>query len=91
MVNHDDVESDAVWCAVFVIRSNSFLQSSWRSENSLTDYLKANSILGISDIDTRKLTRLIRTKGAQAASILVSVSALRFSTNSNKFLSADSC
>ena len=71
-INHEDVESDAVWCAGLVIRSNSFLQSSWRSENSLTDYLKANSILGISDIDTRKLTRLIRTKGAQAASILVS-------------------
>ena len=71
-INHEDVESDAVWCAGLVIRSNTILQSSWRSENSLTDYLKANSILGISDIDTRKLTRLIRTKGAQAASILVS-------------------
>ena len=71
-INQEDVESDAVWCSGLVIRSNSFLQSSWRSENSLTDYLKANNILGISDIDTRKLTRLIRTKGAQAASILVS-------------------
>ena len=71
-INQDDVESDAVWCSGLVIRSNSFVQSSWRSENSLTDYLKANNILGISDIDTRKLTRLIRTKGAQAASILVS-------------------
>ena len=71
-INQEDVESDAVWCSGLVIRSNSFLQSSWRSENSLTDYLKTNNILGISDIDTRKLTRLIRTKGAQAASILVS-------------------
>ena len=71
-INKEDVESNAIWCSGLVIRSNSFLQSSWRSEDSLTDYLKANNILGISDIDTRKLTRLIRTKGAQAASIIVS-------------------
>ena len=71
-VNQEDVESDAIWCSGLVIRSNSLLESSWRSEDSLTNYLKANNILGISDIDTRKLTRLIRTKGAQAASIIAS-------------------
>ena len=71
-VNKEDIESENIWCSGLVIRSNSQLVSSWRSEDSLTDYLKKNKILGISDIDTRKLTRLIRTKGAQSASILVS-------------------
>ena len=70
--NQEDVESGNIWCSGLVIRSNSLLVSNWRSENSLTEYLKTNNILGISDIDTRKLTRLIRTKGAQSASILVS-------------------
>ena len=71
-VNKEDIESENIWCSGLVIRSNSQLVSSWRSEDSLTEYLKKNKILGISDIDTRKLTRLIRTKGAQSASILVS-------------------
>ena len=71
-VNKEDIESENIWCSGLVIRSNSQLVSNWRSEDSLTDYLKENKILGISDIDTRKLTRLIRTKGAQSASILVS-------------------
>ena len=71
-INMEDTESDNIWCSGLVIRSNSVLASSWRSEDSLTNYLKVNNILGISDIDTRKLTRLIREKGAQSASILVS-------------------
>ena len=70
--NQEDIESGNIWCSGLVIRSNSLLVSNWRSENSLTEYLKTNNILGISDIDTRKLTRLIRTKGAQSASIFVS-------------------
>ena len=70
--NKEDIESGNIWCSGLVIRSNSLLASNWRSENSLTEYLKTNNILGISDIDTRKLTRLIRTKGAQSASIVES-------------------
>ena len=71
-INLEDIESEKIWCSGLIIRSNSLLPSSWRSEDSLTSYLKVNNVLGISDIDTRKLTRLIRTKGAQSSSILVS-------------------
>ena len=70
-INQEDIESEKIWCSGLIIKSNSSLASSWRSTGSLSDYLKANNILGISDIDTRKLTRLIRTKGAQSAAILV--------------------
>ena len=41
-INKEDVESNAIWCSGLVIRSNSFLQSSWRSEDSLTDYFMIN-------------------------------------------------
>ena len=51
------------------IRSLSETESSWRNKNSLSDYLRNNNIIGISDIDTRKLTRIIRSRGAQGASI----------------------
>ena len=71
-INQEDIESEKIWCSGLIIKSNSSLASSWRSTGSLSDYLNANNILGISDIDTRKLTRLIRTKGAQSAAILVS-------------------
>ena len=67
--NDEDLESDNIWCSGLVIRSLSPIESSWRKINSLSEYLKQNNIIGISDIDTRKLTRIIRTKGAQSASI----------------------
>ena len=71
-INSEDIESEKIWCSGLIIRSNSMLASSWRSEDSLSNYLKDNNVIGISDIDTRKLTRLIRTKGVQSASILAS-------------------
>lgn len=67
--NDEDLESDNIWCSGLVIRSLSPIESNWRKTNSLSEYLKQNNIIGISDIDTRKLTRIIRTKGAQSASI----------------------
>ena len=71
-INLEDIESEKIWCSGLIVRSNSSLASSWRSTDSLSSYLRANNVLGVSDIDTRKLTRLIRTKGAQSAAILVS-------------------
>ncbi len=68
--NSEDTESDKIWCSGLVIRSLSQAESSWRNTEALSDYLIRNNIQGISDIDTRKLTRLIREKGAQSASIL---------------------
>ena len=68
-VNEEDCESDGVHAAGLVIRDLPLLHSSFRSEQSLDDYLKANNIAAIADIDTRKLTRLLRTHGAQSGCI----------------------
>jgi carbamoyl-phosphate synthase small subunit len=67
--NSEDTESDKIWCSGLVIRSLSQADSSWRNTETLSNYLIRNNIQGISDIDTRKLTRIIREKGAQSASI----------------------
>jgi carbamoyl-phosphate synthase small subunit len=69
-VNAEDVESDQIWAAGLVIRDLPLLASSWRSEKSLDDYLKENNIVAIADIDTRRLTRILREKGAQSGCIL---------------------
>jgi carbamoyl-phosphate synthase small subunit len=64
-VNAEDEESSSISAAGLVIRDLPMLASNFRSEQTLDDYLKANNILGIADIDTRKLTRILRDKGAQ--------------------------
>ena len=64
-VNAEDEESSVIWAAGLVIRDLPLLASNFRSEQSLDQYLKARNILGIADIDTRKLTRILREKGAQ--------------------------
>lgn len=69
-VNSEDVESDQIWSAGLVIRDLPLLASNFRSEQSLSDYLKANNIVAIADIDTRRLTRILREKGAQNGCIL---------------------
>ena len=69
-VNSEDVESDKIWSAGLVIRDLPLLASSWRSEKSLDVYLKENNIVAIADIDTRRLTRILREKGAQGGCIL---------------------
>ena len=67
--NSEDEESNDIWCSGLVVRSVSQIESNWRTEETLSEYLIRNNIQGISDIDTRKLTRIIRNKGAQSASI----------------------
>ena len=62
-VSPDDVESRRPQIAGFVIRDESPVASNWRSEGTLRDYLVANDIVAISDIDTRALTRLLRSSG----------------------------
>ncbi|MGI3042994.1 glutamine-hydrolyzing carbamoyl-phosphate synthase small subunit [Shewanella algae] len=69
--NDEDTESDAVHACGLIIRDLPLLASNFRSQQSLSDYLKANKVVGIADIDTRKLTRILREKGAQAGCILV--------------------
>jgi carbamoyl-phosphate synthase small subunit len=63
--NKEDEESGAVYCRGLVIRDLPLLASSFRHEENLGDYLKRHNILGIADIDTRRLTRILREKGAQ--------------------------
>ncbi len=68
-VNTEDVESRQVFASGLVIRDLSQTVSNWRSTQSLPDYLKANNVVAIADIDTRKLTRILRENGAQSGCI----------------------
>ncbi len=64
-VNGEDEEAARIHAAGLVVRDLPRLHSSWRAQESLAVYLKRNNVIGIADIDTRKLTRILRTKGAQ--------------------------
>ena len=63
-INEEDVESENIQVAGFVIKEETMTPSNWRSTQSLGEYLKKNKIVGIKEIDTRSLTRHIRDKGA---------------------------
>ena len=67
---NEDAESTAVHSAGLVIRDLPLIASNWRNELSLEDYLQANNVVAIADIDTRKLTRILREKGAQSGCIV---------------------
>lgn len=68
--NVGDQESTQVYAAGLVIRDLPLTYSNWRASESLTEYLKRHNIVAIADIDTRKLTRILREKGAQNGCIL---------------------
>lgn len=70
-VNAEDVESGKICASGLVIRDLPLLASNFRSEQDLSTYLVENNIVAIAEIDTRKLTRVLREKGAQAGCILV--------------------
>jgi len=63
--NDEDEESDKIWAKGLIIRDLPLLASNFRNQASLSHYLSSRNILGIADIDTRKLTRILRDKGAQ--------------------------
>lgn len=69
-VNAEDAESTSVHASGLVIRDLPRLASNYRCEEALGDYLKRNNIVAIADIDTRRLTRILREKGAQAGCII---------------------
>lgn len=69
-INREDQESTAVQAAGLIIRDLPLLASNFRSEQSLSDYLVAEGTVAIADIDTRKLTRILRDKGAQSGCIM---------------------
>ncbi len=66
----EDLESGAVYAAGLVIRDLPRLHSSWRATDSLAGFLQRGKVVAIAEIDTRKLTRLLREKGAQAGCIM---------------------
>jgi carbamoyl-phosphate synthase small subunit len=68
--NSEDEEANKIWAKGLVIRDLPLLASNFRNEQSLDEYLKSRNILGIADIDTRKLTRILRDKGAQNGCII---------------------
>ncbi|WP_414830488.1 glutamine-hydrolyzing carbamoyl-phosphate synthase small subunit [Alteromonas sp. H39] len=68
--NEEDVESDTIWSKGLIIRDLPLVASNFRNQQTLSDYLKAKGIVGIADIDTRRLTRILRDKGAQNGCIV---------------------
>jgi carbamoyl-phosphate synthase small subunit len=77
-INREDAEGGVagrIYAAGLVIRDLPLLASNFRSEQTLSDYLRAENVVGIADIDTRKLTRILREKGAQAGCLLSANSA----------------
>ena len=72
-INPEDSESSKCQAAGLIIKDLPLLISNFRSEQNLSDYLKSQRIVAIAGIDTRKLTRILREKGAQSGAILVGV------------------
>jgi len=68
--NREDVESEKVFAAGLVVRDLSAAVSSWRAERDLSDFLVADKVVAIAGIDTRRLTRILREKGAQNGAVL---------------------
>ena len=69
--NSEDEESDKVWAKGLIIRDLAMKASNFRSEETLSAYLQRHNVVGIADIDTRRLTRILREKGAQNGCIMV--------------------
>ena len=68
--NSDDMEAAKIHASGLIIRDSSMITSSWRSERTITDFLRQGKTVAIADIDTRKLTRILREKGAQSGCIM---------------------
>ena len=70
MKNAEDEESSQIWASGLVIRDLPMMASNFRSEKALDEYLRERNVVGIADIDTRKLTRILREKGAQSGCLI---------------------
>ena len=68
--NSEDAESTQIHAAGLVVRDLPIQSSNWRSSEDLEAYLQRNNVVAIADIDTRKLTRLLREKGAQSGCLM---------------------
>jgi len=84
--NSDDMESSLIHASGLIIRDASMISSNWRSERSFQDFLVAADTVAIADIDTRKLTRILREKGAQSGCIMTGeIDAETAVAHANKF------
>jgi carbamoyl-phosphate synthase small subunit len=84
--NSEDMESSKIHASGLIIRDSSMVTSSWRAERSLGDFLAKGGAVAIADIDTRKLTRILREKGAQSGCIMTGdVDAETAVNHANKF------
>jgi carbamoyl-phosphate synthase small subunit len=68
--NSEDIESNTIRSKGLIIRDLPIIASNFRNQQSLSDYLKGNNIVAIADVDTRRLTRILRDKGAQNGCII---------------------
>lgn len=75
-INTEDDESTQVWAAGLIIRDLPLLASNWRMTETLPQYLLRNGVVAIADIDTRRLTRILREKGAQNGVIVAGAAAV---------------
>ena len=69
-INPEDIESDRIYSAGLVVRDLPLLASSWRKAQDLSAYLREQNVVAISGIDTRKVTRILREKGAQSGCLM---------------------
>lgn len=69
-VTEEDAECDHIWAAGLVIRDLPLIASNFRSEKALDEYLRERNVVGISDIDTRRLTRILREKGSLSGCVM---------------------
>ena len=69
-VNEADEEADTIHAGGLIVKDVPLVLSNFRSEQSLTDYMIERGVVGIADIDTRRLTRILREKGAQSGCII---------------------
>jgi len=74
-VNQEDEEATQIHASGLIIRDLPLMASNWRSQSSLQDYLEIRNVVAIADIDTRKLTRLLRDRGAQSGAIVAGADA----------------
>ena len=72
-INKEDEEADTIFASGLVVKDVPSLVSNWRSEESLPDYLSRKKIVAIANIDTRRLTRILREKGAQRGCIFAGI------------------
>ena len=65
----EDQEADAIFCAGLIVKDIPLRHSNWRAESSFPDYLRSRDVVAVGGIDTRKLTRILRSRGAQRGAI----------------------